>query len=486
MAANLASAPSPLLGRGPELARLRAALRHRGPRLIVVTGPRGRGKTAVVRQALSGRRAIHLETCELTEAELLQDFQSIAHATLGEAPTPQRPGVLPMASGLGGWLSVLMGIVDRTEGGRPLALALDGMEALLGARRKLGGVIAEAFQSARSRSISLRLILTARDPRTLAALVGPQGALGPADLELALPALPFRTAGWGHGGRDALDAFRRWAVFGDDPAHLPKGLKAGGLEASVIGRVLVPGGDLFDAPLGRLERTFQRPARYAAVLRALARGPLSWSGTLEKARGIDSGGQLAPYLRRLEEEGLVRVDLPLDASPHSRTRRYALADPFLAFWFGWVLPHRSLLSTMGAETVWRHHIGPTLEGHYQSWMEEIARRWLRDHAEEAFGAQAREAGALWGAEAEFPVAGRLANGQVCFGLAEWSPAGRDLARDMGERMKASRYGIGREARTPIFFLAGEGDEAVRRMVARVPYASVVDLADVMGPPPGAG
>jgi hypothetical protein len=303
---------------------------------------------------------------------------------------------------------------------------------------------------------------------------------------LALSPLPFRIAGWAHGGTDPSDAFRRWAIFGDDPACLPRGSARGSLESAVVSRVLLPEGDLFDVPLRRMELTFRRPARYMALLRALGRGPLDWSGILREARGVRSGGQLAPYLTRLEGEGMIRSDHSLDARPASRNRRYSIADPLLAFWFAWVLPRRSLLAPLGAEVVWREHIRPSLGPHFQTWMEEAARRWLRDHAEEALGVGAREAGALWGEEADFPVAGRLANGQVCFGQVEWESRSADPAREMAERIRASRYGIGRESRTPIFFRVGGEDEAVRRMVARAPYATVVSLDGLMGTNPFAG
>jgi hypothetical protein len=161
-----------------------------------------------------------------------------------------------------------------------------------------------------------------------------------------------------------------------------------------------------------------------------------------------------------------------------------VSDPFLAFWFGWVLPRRSLLAPGAGRAIWRRQILPELDGHFRSWMEEAARRWLREHAAEELGAPAREAGALWGEGPEFPVAGRLANGQVCFGLVDGSQESRDLAGEMSRRMRETRYGIGREARAPLFFLSGRENEAIRRNAARNPLARVVTLEGLMGQAPG--
>jgi hypothetical protein len=480
-AAPSTSGERALLGREAELDRLEALLAERGPALITVTGPRGRGKTALVARALASKDALHFQGAPLTEGDLLRDLEELARATLGEAPVPRRPGVLPTGPGRAGWFAFFMGLRDRVEdAGRPFILALDGMETLLSAHRRLTAELTELFQAVRAQGVPLRLLLTARSEGTLAPLVGDRGTLGPADLEIRLGALPFGVAGWGHGGRDPRDAFLRWALLGDDPARIEPEARSDSIATLVIGRVLEPGGDLHDGPLHRLEATFQRPARYASVLRALASGPRDWAGILERASGVESGSQLAPYLAKLEEEGLVRVDLPLDAVPGSRTRRYSLADPFFGFWFGWVLPNRSLLASRGARAVWSERIWPTLGTHFQRALEQAARAWLAAEAEPAFGAPAREVGALWGSEADFPVAGRLSNGQVCYGLVDWEMRIEDLPREMNRRMADTRYGIGRQARAALFFVGGEESEELRRTVAREPLARVVDLARLMG------
>ena len=95
--------------------------------------------------------------------------------------------------------------------------------------------------------------------------------------------------------------------------------------------------------------------------------------------------------------------------------------------------------------------------------------------------EAREAGAIWGEGTEIPVAGLLTNGAVGFGLVQWEGVEEDLAAKLARRMHGTRYGIGRESRIPIFFLAREGDEGFRRKLVRDPLARMVTLAQLMGP-----
>lgn len=504
-----------LVGRETELAELEGFLEEPGPGLARVVGPRGTGKTTLITRALRGHRAVHFQALPLTSKELLGDLEATIRASLGEVPAPRRPGLLPLTTPEARWEALLAGLVDRALEEPGLVLILDGAETVLGAGRRWASVLAEALARARERGAGLKVILVGRSNEG----VLPGGEAPLPDLDVSLGSLPCRAAGWAQGARTPDEAFLFWAVFGDGPGNLPKeewrqepgagvvpGSRPGSdgpgppvsggdegdplavLEEPAVSRILDPAGDLFDAPLRLMDPAFRRPARYLAILRTLAQGPLEWSRILAGTSGVSTGGQLAPYLRKLEDEGLVISERPLDAEEGSRNRRYLLSDPFLAFWFGKVLPNRSLLTTLGPVRVWRDRIRPGLEEHMERWLARGARLWLRFHGREALPARARSVGGLWAGEADFDPVAWLENGQVCYGLTRWDHgplAGDDLPRAMTARMKATRYGIGREARAPLYFLPWGGGEAVRREVAREPLARVLTLEDLMGPePPG--
>jgi AAA+ ATPase superfamily predicted ATPase len=482
---KIAGGDEALIGREAEIDNLRAFLDREVPGLALIRGPRGTGKTSLLARALEGRRALHFQALPLPPEGLLADLEGLLRSVLGEVPRPGRPGLLPLTTPEARWEALLSGLADRAGESGPLVLALDGAENLFGAHRKWLPLLSETLLRVREGGV----------PLTVLAAGGP-GMPHPPDPELTLELgpLPFRVAGWTQGAGSPGEAFVRWAVFGDHPAHLPEranrrnapGRGTRGLEDAVISRVLDPGGHLYDRPLRTLERTFQRPARYLALLRALAEGPLDWAGLLARTPGVEAGGQLAPYLRRLEEEGFVRAERPLDAEEGSRNRRYVLTDPFMAFWCGLVLPHRSLLSGEGPEAVWRERIRPTLAAHLDRWLARAALLWLRNHAAERLPAPARTVGALWGGEADFDAVAWLENGQVCYGLARWSEdpvEGPDLPDEMARRMKETRYGIGRESRAPVWFLPGGAGEELRRRSARDPLGRILGLGDLMGEGP---
>ncbi|TVP46004.1 MAG: hypothetical protein EA350_08100 [Gemmatimonadales bacterium] len=495
---------------------LRARIRTPWPALHLLTGPAGVGKTVVLRQALAGHpAALHWDVPPLEEDGALEDLDRLLSAALGELPSVRaRPDLLPLPGAGLRWRErlegALMALGARGEAergpeggahGGAGVLVLDGMGELAGARRHLPDEVLELWGEIRDRGLPVHLVTTWRTP--------PPAEWRREGEPLELSAHPFRAAARAHGARTAEEGFQRWAIFGHHPAHLPRtpprGSHAGrgdrvgpdgaALRDAVVERILTPGGDLHDAPLHRLAAQVQVPRRYLEILVALARGASGWGGMATRVAG-GAGNRLAPYLRRLEADGWIRVLHPLDGRAGGRQRRYALADPFSAFWFGHVLPIRSLLHREDPGRVWDRHLAPALPGYLALRLPELARLWIEGHATERLPAAAREVGALWTGDVELDVAARLANGQVCYGICQ-GPTGegdRDpqpgpggtVAEDVAlfieleRKMRDVRWGIGREARAPLVFLARRPSDELRRRVARTSLGRILTLDDLMG------
>jgi hypothetical protein len=507
------------------------------PTLHLLSGPAGTGKTTLLRQVLGpASAALHWEVPPLEEEGALEDLKRLGGSLLGALPpVPPRPDLLPVAGSGVAWMEALEGMMlalaRQAESGSPSGesgsrqpgvLALDGMDMLAGARRRLPGEILDLWRRLRDRGLHVHLVTTwrGRPPEPWTREGEP--------LELFMH--PYRAAARAHGARNPDDAFRRWAIFGHHPANLPgapsgsagSAGSAGGawesLEDALVRRVLVPGGDLHDAPLRRLATQVQVPRRYVEILASLAGGESAW-GPVARQVGAEAGNRLAPYLRRLEAEGWVRVLEPLDGRPGGRRRRYALTDPFTAFWFGLVFPVRSLLHREDPRQLLRERIAPRLPWFLALRLRELARLWMEAHARERLPAVAREVGGLWAGEVEVEVAARLANGQVCYGICQGpdgfgpeadgllgadgrltaegrrrsmpvtdhpqgSPeAGKDVALlvELERQMREVRWGMGREARAPVVFLRHPPSDELRRRMARDPLGRLLTLADLMGP-----
>ncbi len=472
-----------LPGRGEQTEVLREALGASVPSVVPVVGPRGSGKTTLIRRTLLGwpGPVIHLDVAPDEEGALRRTLEEEARAVLGDLPAVERPELLPTGDPGVAWVRLLDSILEGFRRHGSGVLVLDGVEWLERARKRLPGEVGESWRRLAGGSGPIHLLLVARSASGLQGW--PEPGEGEGGVELG--GLPFRVAGWAHGPASPREAFRFWALFGDDPGAL-RGIRPGeSLEEAAVRRILSPGGDLHDGPLLRLDRAFQAPQRYLALLRVLAGGDRAW-GELAEGMGEEGGNRLAPYLNRLAEEGLLRIRRPLGSSPRSRDRRYGIADPFMAFWCGVVLPGRSALLRLGPEGFWERECAPPLQAHLDRWLPEAARRWLGEHADEGMGAPAREVGALWGAEEpELDVAGRLASGMVAYGIAQRGAgeAPGALLEALRRRVEATRYGIGREARASLLFLQGPPGEELRRGVARERMARVVPLEELMGPSP---
>jgi len=478
-----------------ELRDVREALTRGRTGWIGVGGPAGVGRTSFLARVVSDSEALVLRGAPLSAEDLLRDFRGMLRDRLGELPRPTGPGFLPEPGGEPGWRTLLLGLADRAgERGSRILLVFDDWDTLVSVRRQFAAELSEALERAGRRGGALVAILSYRSglPDTEDAPPGGD-VLPPPLLQVRLGHLSLREAGRLQGGGDPTDAFYRWAVLGGRSDQLPpRGYEAASWETAAIERILDPAGDLHDRPLRRLQAEFQRPERYGAVLRALAVGPMDWASLVAKAGGVERGGQMAPYLQRLERTGWVTAVRPLGSAPNSRNRRYRLSDPFASFWFSCVLPFRHELLYRPAREVWITRIVPALEAHMDRWLPVAALDWFTHHAAERFPAPAREVGSLWGDDGEFPVVAWLTNGQICYVHTTWSlspvpdedtgPDTRGLGAFEGleKALRRTRYGIGREARTPVLVTPGPVGPEVRRRMARTPLARLLAPEELMG------
>jgi hypothetical protein len=304
-------------------------------------------------------------------------------------------------------------------------------------------------------------------------LVGPEEA-GAVDGDevgiptLTLPPLSFREAGAWLPGTSARDRLRAYSIFGGVPAVTGLVDPGAGLSSNVRRLVLDPAAPLQDAPLHLLERLFQTPTRYAAILSALAAGEGDWSVVRGGVPDLSTSGQAGPYLKRLQELGMVEARRSLDAPPLSRNRRYRILDPFTAFWFRFILPHRHRLAEGRGEEVWSQVIRPHLAAHVASIHPSVCRNFMTLDGAAHFGARARECGSLWGAGYDIPVAGVLGNGSPFYGIPSGGDGGEDapFLPSLDAQIRETRYGFGRERRLRIIFTLGEVPASLQREAAR--------------------
>jgi hypothetical protein len=460
-----------------ELGALRSALDASEPALIHVTGLRGVGKSSLVRAATEGTRALVHRVVPLPEPRQREALADQLARELGPlAPDPSEIS----------WEDILGRLVHEAADGRPLTLVLDDAHRLTEARARIGPALARALVSAREGGASLHVVLVG-SAGALPDVSLPRRPASPPDttpepVVVHVPPLPLRAALAWLPGATPEDRIRAYAVFGGVPAHLRLLDPQARLEINIRRLFLEAGAPLADRGIDVLERDVQVPVRYVAVLAALAAGEADWGAVHRGVPDLSTSGQVAPYLRRLEELGLVEIRRSLDAGQGSRNRRYRIVDPLVAFWFRFVLPFRHTHPESDADTWIAGVVGPSLDDHVASVFPEICRRHMALDAMEWAGANARELGSLWGSGYDVDVAGILTSGAAFYGRCLWgnAPAGVDMLEALDTMVGETRFGFGRERRLRVVFSNGGFTAELTRRAARRDDVALVDGAPLVG------
>jgi hypothetical protein len=448
------------VGRTRELGAIRSALDGPDASILRVEGMRGIGKSALVARALGSFEHTVFRVPPLP-APLQR--QALARALLGDA-----------GSGLS-WDELFAAALRRARVGEgSFVLVLDDVHRLDEARSRYMQALIGALRTARADRRALHVLL-----------VGPlsTGTPVPEGLEserVVVGPLPLRPATQLLPGGNARDRLRAYGILGGIPRVLSAVDPEVTLETNIRKLVLDPHGPFADVPSLWLERDLQTPSRYNAILARLALGECDWGDLHQSVPDLTSSGQLAPYVKRLEELGLVAVRRSLDADPGSRSRRYALTDPLLAFWYRFVLPGAAA-GEWGAHVRQRDMRGD-LDEHLATVFPLLCRQHMTHDAIETLGANARESGSLWGAGYELPIAGILTSGAAFYGVCSWqSPVrGEDPLGALDAAARATRYGFGREHRLRLYFSSLEPPRWFERAAVRQDQCLLIGPGALVG------
>lgn len=438
------------VGRHRELGILRSLFDRGEPVAVHLGGPAGIGKTALALRAVEGVPHLRVACPPLPDPDIRAHVRRALASLTGDADTD---GPLP------GWPELLRRLrQEAARRSRPWVLVLDDAHRLSEARSRVEHPLGRLLELQDGPPV--HLLLVGREP----GLPSPAGV--EPDLHLSLGPLPFRAALPHLPGRDPVERLRAYAIFGGFPAHLLHLDPQTTLGTNLRNAVLGPGAPLARVGLDLLEPTLQTPARYVAILAALAPGEAEWGDVHAGVRDLTASGQVAPYLKRLEAMGLVEVRRSLDAPARSRSRRYRLRDPLLAFWFRFLLPRLDLLGTEDARRLVAEAVRPALDEHAATIFPAVCRQFMENDVMEFLAVNARESGSLWGDGYDLPVAGILSSGVPYYGKAVWSRRpGPGLLTRLDHEIRETRYGFGRELRLRAIFSPHGFPRALERKVA---------------------
>lgn len=365
--------------RADELATLERRWRSGKGELVVIWGRRRVGKTELIQQFMRGKRGLCYEASASTAGVQLEDLSRQLAELTGRRLFATQP--------LAGWEAFFDVIAEEMEKG-PLVVALDEFQFIARESADVGSRINVFWRRAGHRGPIL-LILSGSDvsffEREVMGYTATTYGRRTGSLRLR-PFGPFEVhhfaPSWSAG-----DLVRAYAALGGMPYYLETLDEAGGLAESLLGAVLAPGSRLHDEPdfLFMQQTTVREPKIAYSILRAIAAGKTK-QGEIAGKVGIPVSNA-DHHLAKLRELGFVTRLWPITATGKGRGRlvRYAIADPFLRFWFRFVHPFRDrLIHPDGARRHLEEHVLPHMDEFVSApAFEEVCQQWLLRHGDVA-------------------------------------------------------------------------------------------------------
>ncbi len=372
------------LGRDRELAFLEELHDSGKPELFVLYGRRRVGKTELLQQFCSARRAVYFLAAQVREKDNLRAFRDALASSLDDP--------LVASVEFPDWTAALNFAAERAREKR-LVVVLDEFPYLCEGTKGLTSQL-QRFWDTRGKNSQLLLILCGSQvsfmENEVLAERSPLFGRRTAQRRLAplapLDALAF-FPGW-----ELRERVLAYAILGGMPAYLRRFVPERPLLENLYRECLRPEGYLFDEVQFLLKSELSTPATYNSILAAIARGS-DKVGDIALAVGIDSP-TANKYLTTLRELQLVEREVPLtDPDPlRSRKGSYRIADRFLAFHFRHIQPHGSQIHAGRGGRVLEESIQPDLERLYDEARLDFVLAHLHTQAAELAGDELAEIG----------------------------------------------------------------------------------------------
>jgi AAA+ ATPase superfamily predicted ATPase len=397
------------VGRKTEINHLREELSASTPSLVIMYGRRRVGKSTLIQKAAENSKLIYFQAT--------QDLPDISLAAFKSA-VADVVGADPILADLASWDGVLNHIAVIAQKFPNLVVALDEFPYLCDQYEALPSVIQKFFDSGAPKKGSLKLILCGSVIASMEKLLSGKSPLyGRQTLALNIHQLPLRDAVEFYSDYSATDSILTYGAFGGIPYYLEKINQKISIEENIKQLLLLPNAPLGDEPEILLRSEVTEPARYNAILRAIAAGKTKGSEIRDSTSGMKDPW---PYLDRLKEMRVIEGVKPLTSDEFSRDTRYFIVDPLTSFWHRFVRPYLSAIKQGHGDDVWAHRIQPNLSTYMGPIFEEICRSHVTEFGAEFLSSPPQIVGRIWHKDYDIDVAGELLDGSHIFGEVKWT------------------------------------------------------------------
>ncbi len=274
-----------------------------------------------------------------------------------------------------------------------------------------------------------------------------------------------------------------YAVCGGIPAYLDLFERAGKFDRGLLDYGLAPNSIMLTDAALLLNERLDEPHVYESVIATIASGFHEWSEIGKIARVNDSS--LGHYLQTLQSLEMIERMEPVLSERHGRRGRYYVSDPFLRFYYRFIVPNRTAIQRgLLGRTV--QTITDDLRGFIGTYVfESLCRDWVLIRAEQnQFDWLPEEYGAYWrhtkksSVQLDVVAASQRAK-RLIIGEAKWTndPIPRHILTDLIERsQRMPQVAEGWKVDYILFSRAGFTDAT--KVAAKELNAQLVDLAEI--------
>lgn len=416
------------VGRATELKLLDELWERANATLLILYGRRRVGKTRLLTYWLqqSGRRTLYWVAEPSSALDQLRSFsQAIYNFANPQLPAPAD---FVFASWEQAWQQVA--ILAQQE---RLAFFVDEFTYLLEIEPSIAGKLQNLWDHLLSKT-NLALVLCGSHlgmmQRHLLSYQAP--LFGRATAQLRLQPLPFGVTSTYFPAYDADERVAIYAIWGGIPAYWERLNTAQSVSDNIRRELLTPNNLMQVEPRLLLQDFLSDPHNYVGVLRAIAN-----NARTQKEIATFTGlaqTHISQYLSILQDAGFVERRVPVTQGERSRLGRYHIIDPYLRFYYRFLINRQSQLALgvqdQALEEI-KHHLRDFI-GAY-TW-EELCREWvLRASAKGQLSLPVDQVGSVWTQKAQVDVVGiNTMEKTLVLGECKWGPQtmGRTVLVDL--------------------------------------------------------
>ena len=370
--------------RSRELKQLNDFFRRDQAGLLILYGRRRVGKTSLLSHWLDRLTATaHLPaentlfwtaTTQSINYQLRDFSQALASLDPRLPISPSQEFTLPTWDAALGYVADLAALRPSKS---PLVIVIDEFTYLVQSDQAIVSLFQRVWDHRLSKVSNLRLILSGSLVGIMEkkVLSGQSPLYGRATSLMHLQPLAFGTLGelfptWTPAERVAV-----YAVCGGIPSYLALFAGEPNFVRGLRDHCLTAGSTLLSDAALLLNERLDEPFVYSSVLATIASGFHTWT-TIAQMGGVPENS-LAHYLKTLQALGMVERRDPVLAEAGGRRGRYHVSDPFLRFYYRFILQHRTAIERGEVQGAVRT-ITEDLRGFIGAYVfEELCREWVR-------------------------------------------------------------------------------------------------------------